>query len=358
MNINKIDSPEDVYTWIDKNISYGWKDVNGNQHSCGMKGFRKLYRTMSIEETLTCKIGTCIEQAALIHDLLDRINVPNKMFCCRVFEPDDYKSPEEEGYMHCFVLFFRSGKTYHLEHPAEKNKGIHKYASEEEAVKAITDHYVALHGGKESPTTQFFELPAGMTFQEFNAFINHQVQYRSLRADEINRELFRDFIRRQVVTKCRRRENGAWVVREDPFIDDWTEEDYEVLVTCLQNTIAAGGFVYAAFVEHKMKGFVSVEPELFGGEQRYLDLSSIHVSEDVRGRKIGKELFLAAKWWAAEHGAGKLYISAHSAIESQEFYKKMGCVEAAVYHQGHVEKEPYDCQLECLLCFNETSAYQ
>lgn len=75
----------------------------------------------------------------------------------------------------------------------------------------------------------------------------------------------------------------------------------------------------------------------------------IHVSEDRRGQKIGEELFLAAKKWAAEHGAAKLYISVHSAVESQGFYKKMGCVEATVCHKGHVEKEPFDCQLECLL---------
>ena len=29
------------------------------------------------------------------------------------------------------------------------------------------------------------------------------------------------------------------------------------------------------------------------------------------------------------------------------FYKSMGCVEAEVYNQKHVEDEPYDCQLEC-----------
>lgn len=96
-----------------------------------------------------------------------------------------------------------------------------------------------------------------------------------------------------------------------------------------------------------MKGFVSAESELFGGEQKYLDLSSIHVSEDMRGQEIGKALFLEAKQWAKERGAKKLYISAHSAVESQAFYKVMGCVEAQVYHQKHVEDEPYDCQLEC-----------
>lgn len=176
------------------------------------------------------------------------------------------------------------------------------------------------------------------------------IQYRNLNAEEINRELFQNFIRHQVVTKCWRREKGEWIIKDAPFIDDWTEEDYKILIDCLKHTVLSGGFVYAAFDgnnENKLKGFVSVEAELFGGEQKYLDLSSIHVSEDMRGGGIGETLFLAAKNWAKEHGAEKLYISSHSAVESQGFYKKMGCVEACVYHQEHVEREPYDCQLEC-----------
>lgn len=173
------------------------------------------------------------------------------------------------------------------------------------------------------------------------------VEYRQLSEHEICRELFCGFIRHQVVRDCWRRVNGEWCVREDPFIDDWTEKDYEKLVDCLKNTVVTGGFVYGAFSEDLLKGFVSVEEALFGGENRYLDLSSIHVSEDMRGRGIGKALFLAAKEWARVKGAGKLYISAHSAVESQAFYKAMGCVEAAEYNMRHVEEEPYDCQLEC-----------
>ena len=175
------------------------------------------------------------------------------------------------------------------------------------------------------------------------------IQYRTLSEEEITRELFGHFIRRQVVTKCRRRENGEWVIKDDPFVDNWNEKDYQILISCLRNTIRTGGFVYAAFHEDMLKGFVSVEPGLFGGEHRYLDLSSIHVSEDMRGTGIGKVPFLAAKDWAKEKGAGKLYISAHSAVESQAFYSRMGCVEARLYHAGHVEAEPYDCQLECVL---------
>lgn len=175
------------------------------------------------------------------------------------------------------------------------------------------------------------------------------IEYRRLCEEEMNRELFRNFIRHQNVTYCWRKENGKWVIKSDPFIDDWTEDEYQFLVTCLKNTIVTEGFVYGAFSDGDLKGFVSVEPELFGGEQKYFDLSSIHVSEDMRGQGVGKALFLAAKEWSKERGAKKLYISAHSAVESQAFYKAMECVEAQVYNERHVEEEPYDCQLECAL---------
>ena len=54
-------------------------------------------------------------------------------------------------------------------------------------------------------------------------------QYRLLQEKEIGRELFRSFLRHQDVTKCWRRVEGEWVIREDPFVDDWSEADYETL---------------------------------------------------------------------------------------------------------------------------------
>lgn len=175
------------------------------------------------------------------------------------------------------------------------------------------------------------------------------MEYRQLAVEEINRELFRHFIRRQVVVKCLRRENSEWIVKDDPFIDDWSEEDYCTLVYCLRNTVATGGFVCGAFLNNKLKGFISVEAQLFGGENRYLDLSSIHVSADLRRSGIGRMLFSAAKEWAKKNGARKLYISSHPAVESQAFYRAMGCVEAAEYDMRHVTAEPYDCQLEYVI---------
>lgn len=172
------------------------------------------------------------------------------------------------------------------------------------------------------------------------------IEYRDLPETEITRELFASFNRRQVVSDCWRKENGQWVIRHAPFIDDWSAEDYQFLIRCLQDTIRAGGLVHGAFENGSLKGFVAVLPEIFGGENRYIDLASLHVSQDMRGRGIGRALFLKAAEWARQQGAGKLYISAHSAVESQAFYRGMGCVEARQYHQKHVQEEPFDVQME------------
>ena len=176
------------------------------------------------------------------------------------------------------------------------------------------------------------------------------VLYQEVCSEEIHRSLFQSFVRHQTVNLCVRREGDSWAVRPDPFIDDWSEEDYRVLIACLKNTVLTGGLVCGAFVNGSLKGFVSVESAPFGNHSRYFDLSSLHVSEDVRRMGIGRELFGIAADWARAHGAEKLYISAHSAVETQAFYRSLGCVEALEYNQAHVEAEPFDCQMEYDLC--------
>ena len=173
MELNDIKTPNDVYRFMCDNIEYGWIDINGNKHLKTMKEFRKLYRTMSIDEILKYKIGTCIDQVALMHYLLNRINVKNKMYCCRVYEPDDFGNLEEEEHMHCFVLYYENGKVYHIEHPNFDNKGIFEYDSEKEAIDTIVNYYIKLRGGKDSPTKEFYEVPIGVSFKEFNKYINH-----------------------------------------------------------------------------------------------------------------------------------------------------------------------------------------
>lgn len=175
------------------------------------------------------------------------------------------------------------------------------------------------------------------------------MEYIRLTENMITEELFRDFHRHQEVTKCWRKIKGEWVVIDNPFTEDWGEKEYEYLVKCLKNTVRTGGVVFGAFDDKKLVGFASAESSFFGEKYKYLELSSIHVTEECRGSGTGRRLFELISGWAREKGAERLYISAHSSVESQSFYRAVGCREAEEYSRYHTEKEPCDCQLEFVL---------
>lgn len=173
-----------------------------------------------------------------------------------------------------------------------------------------------------------------------------ELEYKKLNLDEINEDLFKDFNRYQKVSKCWRKVEDKWVLKDIEFTEEWTADEYRFLAKCLQNTVNTGGVVYGAFNGGSLAGFVSVENTFFGSQKEYLQLSSIHVTFEGRGMGIGRRLFDLAVNSARDMGAKKLYISAHSSEESQAFYKKLGCVEAMEYNKKLVDDEPCDCQLE------------
>lgn len=172
------------------------------------------------------------------------------------------------------------------------------------------------------------------------------MEYRNIRAEELTDSLFASFHRHQVVDRCLRRENGQWVEKSAPFIDDWSREEIAWLCRCLRRTLAGGGLVFGAFDEGRLKGFVSVEGQPVGSQKQYLDLTSLHVSEDRRRQGIGTRLFEAAKAFARKKNTKKLYLSTHSAIQTQYFYAAMGCTDAKEPQKDHVESEPFDRQME------------
>jgi len=171
-------------------------------------------------------------------------------------------------------------------------------------------------------------------------------EFRKVEKQELAESLFDGFRRHQVVRGCLRNVQGKWVEKQDPFVDEWSQEDYRFLVRCLKETLESGGVVFGAFTGQGLKGFASVDGRFFGSKAQYLDLTSLHVSEEVRGQGIGTELFAMAALWAKRRGARKLYISSHSAVETQRFYGAMGCVDALECSKEHVRREPYDRQLE------------
>ena len=177
-NLKTID---DVLEFMKKNIRYGWLDINNEIHIGNMKNFRKLYKTLSIEEILEHGIGTCIDQVKLMNCLLNKINIKNKMFATRIYEPNDFNELDAEEHMHCFILCYIDNKVYHIEHPNWYRIGIYEYKNEEEALKKINKYYVELSGGISRPITEFYKIESNISFREFNSYINNlDISFRKL----------------------------------------------------------------------------------------------------------------------------------------------------------------------------------
>ena len=169
---NGIKTPEEILRYMNENIRYGWLDINGQEHIGNMKGFRRLYRTATLDEIYAHKLGCCIEQVYLMHTLLDQIGIPNKMFCTRIYEDNNFNDLDAEEHMHCFILYYQNNKVYQIEHPNWERIGIYEFNSEEEAINSINQIYIEMSGGYARPVTQFHDVPAHLTFKEFNNYIN------------------------------------------------------------------------------------------------------------------------------------------------------------------------------------------
>lgn len=173
INIEDVETPEDILKYMMENINYGWLDNSNNEHIENMKNFRRLYKTSSLEETLQHKIGTCIEQVNLMNYLLKKNGIKSKMFCTRIYENELFNDMDSDEHMHCFVLYYLNDKVYQIEHPNWEKIGIYEYNSEEDAINSINSYYVRLSGGTARPVTEFFEVPSGLSFKEFNLYINN-----------------------------------------------------------------------------------------------------------------------------------------------------------------------------------------
>lgn len=173
INMINIKTPSDILNYMD-NIEYGYIGLNGEKHINSLKGSRKNYRTLSIEQILEYKIGTCIEQVLLMHELLNTLNtlnIKNKMFCTRIYECGEINDDQDE-HLHCFILYYNETGVHQIEHPNGERKGIYDFTDENNAIEEINKIYIEMSGGVSRPVTEYFDVKPGLSFKEFNDYIN------------------------------------------------------------------------------------------------------------------------------------------------------------------------------------------
>lgn len=163
---------------------------------------------------------------------------------------------------------------------------------------------------------------------------------------ELRNDFLKKFNRYQETKQVWYVEDKSCKVKDEYFIDDWSPERKFQIIEELRRCVSSGGVVVAAWKQKQLVGFANVESERFGSHAQYLELPYLHVSNEVRGMGIGKKLFSLCCQEAKRIGGKKLYIAAHPSIESQSFYRTVGCSPAEEVNELIFKREPLDIQLE------------
>ena len=142
MNIlDNIKSPEELLEYMNKNITYGFVDKDGNKYfDTNSKAWNK-YIIQNGEEVLKSKTGTCWDQVELERLWFERNNYNFKTIFIWFELNHENNLPT-----HTFLIYEKDNKYYWFEHAFEKYKGIHKFESEKEAIEYVKDKQVEYVG--------------------------------------------------------------------------------------------------------------------------------------------------------------------------------------------------------------------
>lgn len=164
------------------------------------------------------------------------------------------------------------------------------------------------------------------------------------------------FVRHLVVTRCWREMEENWRLVPISLVEDWSPETCREIAADVAAHLEKDQTAIGAFDGDTLVGFITLSHTLFGTGAKYAELVCFQVSESYRGRGIRKALFHRICGKAGRIGGEKLYISAHSAMETQAAYRALGCVPTGEINWDIAREEPFDVQLEYTLTRMETPA--
>ncbi len=172
------------------------------------------------------------------------------------------------------------------------------------------------------------------------------VEYRALLRDEIpaiwgiDR---RERIERIFVARA----EGLVLQNVGIDVQGWAAGRAEEETPVFEASFDAGAWFEGAFDDGRLVGVAVLESEFFGADGRTLQMSFLHVSAELRGTGVGKELFERARAEAKLRGAKRMYVSATPTENTVLFYLARGCEVLAEPDARLFALEPEDIHLAC-----------
>lgn len=132
VKFEKIKSPEELMSFMQNNIEYGFIGKNDDKkYSYEDNNFKKKfveeYFLQSPEELLENKIGTCWDDVELERSWFSKNNYDFKTYFMMFIKEKVNNLP-----MHTFLVYQKDDKFYWFEYSDYKNRGIHEYNNLEE----------------------------------------------------------------------------------------------------------------------------------------------------------------------------------------------------------------------------------
>lgn len=172
------------------------------------------------------------------------------------------------------------------------------------------------------------------------------ITYSKLNREKFNSNSLDNFKRYQEVKECWRKIDNQIVLVSNEFIEDWDLKKCKNVAEDILKALDLNKVIYGAYYCGKVIGLIYLDNKPFGSDNQYIELLMFHVSEPFRKMGIGKMLFKLACTDTRQLGISKLYISAHSSKETQEAYRKLGCINAVEVNKIIADNEPFDIQME------------
>ena len=182
---------------------------------------------------------------------------------------------------------------------------------------------------------------------------------RAMTVDDLHIHMMDEFDRHQEITHIVRKSGRVKKLRE-PRVEDWTEGNKKASVSNFIYHVYFRQFyggepkVFAAFRGDQVVGFAHwryLEDQnlKWGKEKDFAILDRLFVSRECRRMGLGRRLFNLCAEAARAEGAHMMYISTEPAIETQAFYRSLGCAKTKT-GLGRVTRAPkHDIPLEYAL---------
>ena len=170
------------------------------------------------------------------------------------------------------------------------------------------------------------------------------IRLRVVKEEDINDDFLTGYQRDQVTHKIHRFIDGRLEIIDEYFVETWDNQKLTEISRYLKSCVHEGGKVVALMNKDKCIGFANIENKVYFNT--YLPMHYCHISKPYRNKGLGKKLFFKMAAVASDYDVEKLYISTHPAVETQAFYKSIGCVLTNQIVPELLEIEPYDIQLE------------